>query len=226
VTRSGWRPASGERSVRFSPAWFRLLDDVSGREPVERVRVHLDRREGGDWLPTGLAAYVSSNGSVAFPGLERRRDVVGVPPRQYRIRIEADFYRPLYQGLADGVEFDVLPHNDSTIPPPPVRRDVVLLPSVVYPYPSHVRPLRGVVVDLVGDPVEHALVETLTPIGPLTRRERTLTDDRGAFALALRWVASGTTASVTATHQRTGRGGAATVTVPDDLDHSQRIPIS
>jgi hypothetical protein len=226
VTLPGWRLLPGERSVGYSPAWFRLLDDVTGAGPVELVRVLLDLRDGADWRPTEVAAYVSPSGTVAFPGLERRRVAIGVPPRRYRIRVQAERYRPLSQALADGVEFDAPAHNDTTVPPAPVRHDVVLLPSAAYSYPVHVRTLRGDVVDSAGDPVQDALVETLTTIGAITRQERTLTDARGSFALALRWVAPGTTASVTANDLRGHRSGTVTINVPDDLDHNQRIAIA
>ena len=69
-------------------------------------------------------------------------------------------------------------------------------------------------------------VETLTAVGATTRRERTLTDGRGAFALALRWVAPGTTASITANDLRGNRRGRVTVNVPDDLVTNQRIAIA
>ena len=226
MTVPGWRPQPDDRSVSYSPAWFQLLDDVTGAAPVERVRVLLDLRDGGQWRPTRVAAYVSPTGVIAFPGLERRRVAIGVPPRRYRIRVEAERYRPLYRATADGVEFDAAVHDDTTVPPPPVRREVLLLPSPSYGYPVHVRPLRGDVVGPAGDRVPDAVVQSLTTVGTTTKRERALSDDRGVFALALRWLAPGTTAPVTADDLRTGRSGTVTVTVPDDLDHNQRITIA
>jgi hypothetical protein len=226
VTRPGWRLVAGERSVRFSPVWFRLVDDHTGQPPVELVQVRLDRREGTEWKPTDLRATVTLAGMIGVPGLERRREVTGVQPRRYRVRVEAERYRPLYRALTSGLGFDVLPHNDDVQPPGPTRRDLVLLPSVTYPFAAHVRPLRGVVVDQAGTPVEDVLVRTQTQVGTVIKLERTLTDERGAFALALRWVASGATASVTAIDRRTQRTATVTVTVPDDLGHSQRIIIA
>jgi hypothetical protein len=211
--------------VRFSPVWFRLVDDLTGQTPLERVRVRLERREGTEWKPTDVEAVVTAAGMVAFPGLERRREVIGVPPRRYRVQVEAEHYRPLYRELTAGLGFDALPHNDQVQPPAPPRRDLVLLPSVTYPYAPHVRLLRGTVADQAGAPVEDVLVSSQLPVGPVTRLERTLTDDRGSFALALRWAASGATASVTAIDRRTQRTATVMVTVPDDLDRSLLITI-
>ncbi len=226
MTVPGWRPAAGERSVRFSPVWFRLIDDLTGLPPAGRVLVRLDRREGTEWKPTDVAATVTMAGMVAFPGLERRRETAAVPPRHYRVRAEAEFYRPLYREQAEGLEFDAPPHNDDVQPPAPTRTDMVLLPSVTYPYAAHIRTLRGIVRDQAGMPAEDVLVQTQSRAGPVTRLERTLTDDRGAFTLALRWVRPGSTTSVSATDQRSHRSAIVTVTVPDDLDHSQLIIIA
>jgi hypothetical protein len=226
MTAPGWRPAPGERSVRFSPVWFRLIDDLTGLSPAGRVLVRLDRQEGTEWKPTEVPATVTMVGMVAFPGLGRRRETAGVPAGHYRVRAEAEFYRPLYREQAEGLEFGAPPNNDDIQPPAPARMDMILLPSVTYPYPAHIRTLRGIVHDQAGVPVGDVLVQTQSQAGPVTRLERTLTDDRGAFTLALRWVAPGSTASVTATDRRGHRSAIVTVTVPDDLDHSQLIVIA
>jgi hypothetical protein len=225
MTAPGWRLAAGERLVRFSPVWFRLIDDLTGLSPAGRVLVRLDRQEGTGWKPTEVPATVTMVGVVAFPGLGRRTETAGVPPGHYRVRAEAEFYRPLYREQAEGLEFDAPPNNDDVQPPAPAPMDMVLLPSVTYPYAAHIRTLRGIVHDQAGAPVGDVLVQTQSQVGPVTRLERTLTDDRGAFTLALRWVAPGSTASVTATDRRGHRSAIVTVTVPDDLDHSQLIVI-
>jgi hypothetical protein len=226
MTVPGWVLVPGERSVRYSPAWFRLVDDVTGQPPVELVRVQVDEREDGGWRPAEVPTVVTLAGMIAFPGLGRSREAIGVPARRHRIRVDADLYRPLYQAMTSGLEFDVSPHNDDVVPPAPPRRDLVLLPSVIYPFAAHVRPLRGVVVDQAGAPVQDVLVRARTQIGQDTKLERALTDGRGAFALTLRWVAAGATATVTAIDRRTQRTGTLTVTVPDDLGHSHRITIA
>jgi hypothetical protein len=226
VTRRGWRLAPGERSVRFSPVWFRLVDDVTGQAPVEQVVVRLERREGAEWQPADVPATVTAAGMIGFPGLERRREAAGAAPRRYRVLVEADRYRPLYQELTSGLGFDAPPHNDEVQPPPPNRRDLVLLPSVTYPFAAHIHPLRGVVVDQAGASVENVLVRNETQVGIETRLERALTDDRGAFALALRWVAPASPTLVTALDRRTQRSATVTVTVPEDLDRSLRITIA
>jgi hypothetical protein len=190
------------------------------------VQVRLERREGTEWKPTDIEGVVTVAGMVAFPGLVRRREVIGVPVRRYRVQVEAERYRPLYRELTAGVGFDARPHNDDVQPLAPPRRDLVLLPSVTYPFAPHIRPLRGTVVDQGGAQVEDVLVSSQTPVGPVTRLERALTDDRGTFALALRWVASGATATVTAIDRRTQRTATVTVTVPDDLDRHHLITIA
>src|SRR5207244_1219840 len=122
------------------------------------VLVRLDQQEGAGWSPIDVPATITTAGMVAFPGLERRRETAGVPPRRYRARTEAEFYRPLYREEANGLEFDALPHNDDVQPPAPVQIDMVLLPSVSYPYAAYIRTLRGIVHDQAGAPVEDVLV--------------------------------------------------------------------
>ena len=208
--------------------WFRLLDDFTGRAPIEHVTVRLDQQDGARWTPLDdVRAAITTTGMVAFPGLDRRRPAAGLPPRRFRVRIESEYYRPLYRQLASGVEFQTIPVDvdDLAAAPPVLRQDLVLLPSVTYPYPAHVYTVRGEVRTQAGAPVEDVVVSNRVQIGAAMRTEQTLTDDRGAFALALRLVATGKTAQVTAIDGRTQRTGTATIAVPGDLRRSQLVTI-
>jgi hypothetical protein len=226
VTAPGWQLATDERSVRFSPAWFRLVDELTGLAPFERVHVRVDQRDVTGWRSIDVPTIVTAAGMVAFPGLERRRETAGVAPGHYRLKVDAEFYRPLYREQADGVTFEAAPHNDEVQPPAPSRTDLFLLPSVTYPYSAHIRTLRGIVQDQSGAPVEDGLVSTQAQIGLRTRLDRTLTDGRGAFALPLRWVALGSTASVSCIDRRRQRGATITVNFPDDVGQNRLITIS
>ena len=207
--------------------WFRLLDDFTSRAPIEQVTVRLDQQDGTGWTPLDdVRATITTTGMVAFPSLDRRRPVAGLPPRRFRVRIESEYYRPLYRQLASGVEFETTPVDvDAPAPPPVLRQDLVLLPSVTYPYPAHVYIARGEVRSQAGAPVGDVVVSNRVQIGAAIRTELTLTDDRGAFALALRFVAAGKTGRVNAIDQRTQRTGAVNVAVPGDLRRSQLVTI-
>ena len=147
--------------------------------------------------------------------------MVGVPPRHYRFRLVARLYRPFYGANSDGIEFDAFPYSD--IEPPSVfathLTDVVLTPSPAYPFPTHVPVLRGVVVDLAGDPVRDAVVSE-------GNRERVLTDERGEFALPLRWVADNVATPIDAEDQRTGRTGTIVIVLPGALGISQTMTVT
>jgi hypothetical protein len=225
MTRAGWTLLTDERTVTYSPAWFQLVDEITGGSPVGVVRAHLDLRVDGRWHPTGVRASLTERGTLSYPGLERRAVVVGVPPRRYRLRISADRHSPLYRATVDGVEFDAFPHNDVTPPSTlPTRQEVVLLPGVTYPHPAHVRTAAGIVRDGADTPRADVLVQTVTSLGGgVTRMERTLTDARGAFCLPLRWAAVGTTATLTATDSRAGSATSVSIAVPGDLERN--IPV-
>src|SRR5262249_34141385 len=145
-------------------------------------------------------------GILAYPGLERRVEVVNQAPRHYRVRIEADFYRPLYRMNFDGIEFDAYPYNN-TNPPQVVTKQaqtVELTPAANYPFSSHIRVLRGKVVDATDTPIVDAEVKR-------GNTERVLSGEQGAFALPLRWTANGVAVAIDAIDHRTGRTGTITI---------------
>jgi hypothetical protein len=227
VRAHGWQRDADDDVVRVSPGWFRLVDDFTQRGPLARVTAGLDQRDPLDttWIPVDMPATVTTAGNIGFPGLERRRSVAGLPGKRYRVRAQSAFYVPLYRELADGIEFSSRPDDPAGPPQPIVRQDIVLLPAVRYPYAAYLSVVRGLVRDVAGASVADVVVSTTVQIGAVTRTDRTLTDERGAFALALRWIGSAGTADVAALDRRTQRTATIQVTVPAGLSRSQLIAI-
>ncbi len=219
------KPLPGERWMLYSPIGLRLLDDVTGKNPFGPVTAFLDRQTPtGSWFDTKIQAVMTPSGYVTYPGLERHPEILG-GARRYRCRIEAEFYEPLYRANVDGIEFDAFPYNDTNppanFPPPPnlpLPQDVVLTPASSYPFPANVRVLRGRVVDVNGDVVADAIVSQGV-------QERVVTDERGVFALPLRWVPVNTNIFIDASHPRTLRTGSIPILFPDDLRENHDISI-
>ena len=221
------RALPGERWMLYSPIGLRLLDDITGNMPFGPLRAFLDRQDPatGNWQETTIKAVTTPGGNLTYPGLERHHDVSG-GPRRYRCRIDADFYGPLYRALADGIEFDAFPYNDTNppanFPPPPnlpLPQDVVLTPGSNYPFPPHISVLRGRTLDINGVPVADAIVSQGV-------QERVLTDRRGVFALPLRWAPANVLVPIDASHPRTGRTGTIQITIPQDLGQNNDIQIN
>jgi hypothetical protein len=214
-----WRPLAGERTQLFSPIGLRLLDELVGGGPLGPCKVLLELRDpAGQWQATDVKPTMTASGFVSYPALGRRREVIGVPPRRYRITLEADFYRPFYRWTSDGIEFDAHPYNDDNPPAVIVSgpQDAPLLPAPNYPFEPHVPVLRGDVRDAAGRRVPDVLVFR-------AGAERTLSDGTGSFALALRWVPPATSTVIDAIDQRNGRVGSITVTLPADLGQNQVV---
>lgn len=218
-----WRILPGERAELFSPIGLRLIDEITGGAPVGPITAELDIQDGVKWRETGIKAVRTPGGVVAYPGLGREADV-NASSHHYRVRITAEFYRPLYLATGDAIEFDAPPFND-TNPPVPVTKlplDVKLAPAPNYPFESWVPVLRGVVVD-------QATLEPVPDVQVMvTNVEHVLTDDKGLFALPMRFTAMNPTVPVPidALDQRNARTGSINVTLPADLGRSQTIPIS
>jgi hypothetical protein len=128
---------------------------------------------------------------------------------------------PLYGPSPDveQMEFDVPPFDDAH--PPAVSAvplDIFLLPATDYVFPADVRVARGRVVRAGGAPAARALVTYVN-------LERVLTDDRGEFALPLRWAAKGTTVQIDAA-DGAGHVGGASVAIPGGLRHALQIQIA
>ena len=217
-----WITPAVENTQLFSPVGLRLVDDFTGTAPIGRVSVYLEAKDAsGNWAATDVPATKTPSGVVTYPGLERHAVVTGLPSRRYRVRLDAEFYVPLYQRNADGIEFDAFPYNDEH-PPTTVTtgsQDAVLTPATNYQIEGHVPVLRGVVVDSANAPVKNVLVTQ-------GAKERVLTDTRGNFALPLRWVAANVAVPVDAVDERTGRTGMLNIQLPGSLSKSQTIQIS
>jgi hypothetical protein len=238
-----WRLLPGEPIELYSPVGLRLIDDFTGGPPVGWVRARLELHNGsGGWQVTDIKARSTLSNILAYPGLERHADVVGQLPRRYRVQLEAEFYRPVYRMIpagpvlgppyyretADGIEFDAFPYNDAypptdyTVNQPQAitlqAREVELAPAVNYPFPTHVRILRGNVVDASNEPVVDAEVRR----GNI---ERVSSGEHGAFALPLRWTPKEASVSIDAIDHHTGRTGSITITLPQALGRSQTITV-
>jgi hypothetical protein len=220
-----WRTLPEERRLLFAPVGLRLLDALSRSGPIGWVRPELDELVGAEWLPAPARVVVSGNGIVTVPGIGRTARPAQARARRFRIRLSAQHYRPRYQAAADGIEFDAEPYDDRT--PPQAHAtgvtDALLLPAASYPFPRHLRVIRGVVRDQQGDSVQDALVEEAPAGGaPLPAA---LSDATGTFALPLLAAVDGTPAAITATHARSAQTGSLQVTLPADLGHDLTITV-
>ena len=192
-----WSRLPGEGLEMYSPIGLIPTDFFTTKEPLGRIKVMLDVREnGGPWRLTDIKDIRTASGVIAYPGLGRSAEV-GPVPRRYRVRVESEFYLPLYTktagGTLEGIEFDGFAYNDA-LPPEnypkqaadfpayleTVLRKLWLVPSPNYAFPSHVQVLHGTVVDgNTAQPVSGAEVTW-------GNRETALTDNKGAFGLPLR----------------------------------------
>ena len=210
-----------EGLILYSPIGLRLLDELTSEAPIGNVQVTLDILDpNGTWRQTDIPEVRTPADVVTYPGLERHHDITGLHPRQYRVRLSADYYIPYYQGSQDGITFTADPYSD-TQPPANVvviSTDTPLLPATNYPFATYIPVLRGVVVD----PANHLVPNAFVTQGNL---ERVLTDSRGTFALPLRWVAPNTSVPVDANDQRTGRTGQIQIQLPTSLGTNQTISI-
>lgn len=217
-----WQMTIGDSKVTYSPVGLRLLDDLTNQPPMGNITACLDiQNSAGIWQPTTIQGARSSDVVLTYPDLERHSVVTGLAPRQYRARINADFYIPYYRLNADGIVFVAYPFNDENPPAVVVKipTDTLLLPSLNYPFAPNIPVLRGIVVDASGKPVPDVSVTQ-------GNTEQTITDPKGNFALPLRWAASNVNIPIDAADQRTGRTGSVNIQLPADLQTSHIISIS
>ena len=221
---------TAERTFVRSPIGLLPVDDFTGGAPVGWLRALLDRFEDGAWRPTDVRAVLTPRGVLAYPGLERRANASAAAVR-YRVRLEAEFYVPFYPPRPDGsdpeaFEFDADPYNETTQPagqppaPAPLRT-ALLLPAANYPFPPEVPVLRGVVLDASDKPVARATVRR-------GNKEQVLTNDRGAFALPLRWTKLNPPVVLPVEAEFVGAGqlrDTINVRLPDDLGKSQTFHV-
>lgn len=211
-------PVPAERSFLYCPIGLRLVDEFTGAAPIGWVRATLQVEDGPDWRETGIR--VTPSGIFAYPGLERRADPAGQPPRRYRIQLTAQYYLPEYLWNTEGIEFDAHPYNDTNPPSVivPGAQDALLLPAPRYPFAAGLRVLRGRVTDNTGAPAP----DTLVALNPT---ERVLTDAAGSYRLPLRWPALNANIVIDATSLKLGLATSINVNLPADLAMVQNIQL-
>lgn len=213
----------GERRILFSPVGLELVDDFTAGPPLGKIEATLSRKDGNDWIPLDVKPIRTLSGLLVYPGLGRHPfPVNGEPKRSFRIQLQAEFYRgcmlvshaivPPSRGIA----FAAPAFNDGAPPPKPVRARAFLLPAPNYPYPVETPVLRGkVVVNLATkQPVVDAVVAD-------DNRQRVLSDERGEYALPMRFAAPGAPIPIDVTKGAIARS--ITVKFPDDFGKNKFI---
>jgi hypothetical protein len=215
------RPLLGAATRLRSPIGLQLVDDFTKEPPLGEIVPRLDESVGLAFAETTIAAVITPSGVLAYPGLGHQAQVGLQPPKTYRVRVDAELYRPFYRAVSDGIVFVASPYNDAepSVLPAPTFGQLILLPAFQYQYPSYVPVLRGEVIDNQMRPVADALV-----IDQLFG-ERTLTDERGAFSLPLRQLAPGVPDTINVS-DRLARTGSLPITLPGALASGVLIPIA
>jgi hypothetical protein len=216
-----WRASSQRGFLTGCPVALRLLDEFTGAGLIGDAELKLDFEDGASWRPSNVAVVRSAGGMYVYPGLGRHADPTSVPSVRVRVRIVAEFYRPAYAADAAGLEYLVPTYNDTTPPAfvPVMPESVFLLPASNYPFPGHVRVLRGTV---RRSSDSTALADARVSAGV----ERVLTDERGAFSLPLRWQALSGPVAVLAEHLGTGLSNTVNVPLPAALATNQDILVT
>ena len=217
-----WHALAGEDWLVYSPIGLKLVDEFTGKPPKYPIYADLEYQDtAGNWHPSERNPVVTPNGIISYPALGRSAHALTQPVFHHRILLRSEFYRPVYLLNMDGIEFDVHPYDDTT--PPAVistnPQTVLMLPNTNYAYEKHVRVIRGLVQDILGNPVANVEISE-------GARERTLTDERGAFSLPLRWPVPTAAVLLDALDHRTGRTDNITVNLPGDLTQGHLFTIT
>jgi hypothetical protein len=160
------------------PFVVRLVDDLTDRPPAPVPACHLLVERDGDYEPTGARRFVTPSDYVTFPA-------VGFPnhgSERYRVEVEPGALRPYLWSTPNEVVVDPIAAGSET--PAPKVVEIELLPGPNYAFPAHVLVVRGVV-RRGGEPAADVLVQA--SVADASRQDRGLTDERGAFGLAVRW---------------------------------------
>lgn len=216
-----WRVITADRRTSFCPVALDLRDEFTGAGVFGAVDLTLELRSGTGWIESGRKPVRNAGGVFLFTGLGRVPDPVALPTIRVRVRIEAQYYRPAFQTTDDGIEFDVPTYNDA-VPPaasPLVPEVVLMLPTANYPFGSHIRKIRGRVLDPGGAPLADATIEA-------DGVERAMTGPSGGYTLPLRWQAANASVNVAAAHPRSGLSAAPVFNLPADLTGNHDITVS
>lgn len=217
-----WQALASESWLLYSPIGLRLLDDLTGTAPRYPFEAKLELENSpGVWRSVKRKAVFTPSGILSYPGLGRSASVAQQPVVRHRVRLKSTFYRPSYLATLDGIEFDVHPYDDQNPPAviPSLPQDTPLLPSTSYPFPGHIRVLRGRVLDANANAVAHVQIN-------LGNQEHTLSDERGEFALTLRWPAINAAITVDADDHRGNRNAQINLQLPGDLSHGHTITVN
>lgn len=211
-----------ERTITYSQISLRLVDEFTGGPSLYPVDARLSFEDSaGHWRPLDTHPVLSPSGNLLYPGLGRSAYVAVAPMVRHRVELTSDFYRAEYLRTVDALEFDVHPYDDTQPPAvlPNLPQTVLLLPSTSYPYAGFVRTVRGRTLDANGDPIANVEVTQGTA-------ERVLSDERGVFALALRWVALSGAVVIDAIDNRTGRTDQINLNLPQDLEQGHTFTLT
>jgi hypothetical protein len=246
------RDLPGEVIELYSPIGLLPIDTFSGTAPIGRLSAFLDARdENGNWRETDIKEVRTPGEIITYPGLGRSADALSQPERFFRVRIEAEFYQPFYRLDADGIEFSAHPYNDANPPKDypknsgefpdylkKVLKKVLLAPGPNYPFPDHVRVLRGAVIDKqTKEPAVDVEVAWGNKEKTLTTGPPVASDDgkksvpivtKGVFALPLRITEKdqlNKKLKIDALDHRTGRTGEIEIEIPKDLGKNHIISI-
>lgn len=216
-----WQVITGARRVAFAGIALDLRDEYAVTAAFGDIRLTIDLQDGADWHETTFRPVRNPGGIYVYTGIGRHVDPAVTAQFRVRVRIEAEFYRPGFQAVDDAIAFDVPTYNDD-VPPafsPLIPETVLMLPTAGYPFPGHVRRVRGRILDVPGTPMANALVEA-------DGVERVISDERGAFTLPLRWQAPAGVVNVVVAHPRSGLGAHEVFNLPGDLAGNHDITVT
>ena len=211
-----------ERNVMYSQIGLRLVDEFTGGPSLHRADACVSIRDSaGNWQPLDTQPILSPSGYLLYPAIGRSANVATAPVVRHRVQLASDFYRPEYLRTVDALEFDIHPYDDSQPPAvlPNLPHTVLLLPSAIYPYAAFVRTVRGRTLDTNSDPIANVVVTQ-------GAAERVLSDERGVFALPLRWAPLSGTLVIDAVDHRTGRMDQITLALPQGLLQGQTFTLT
>ena len=217
--------AVNERRMLYSQIGLRLIDEFTGEYPAFPVEVEIEKQlSTGEWVAPfpAVEPKITPSGNITFPGLGLNVNAGVAPDVQYRVRLSAKEFLPEYLMNDNALYFAVRPYDHTTPPAviPPLPQTVMLLPTANYPYPGHVRVVRGVTTNL-GTTNDVPYVEVTEGM-----RERVLSDSRGIFALPLRWPTFSGGVTIDAVDHRTGLTDSLALTLPADLHSSHTFQLT